>query len=213
LGSVGISGICRHFNTFVKRPPAAFLDRDGTLNELVVDPVTGFPESPLRPESVRLVQGVAASLKILRTQGFLLVCVTNQPAAAKGRVPLEQLISVQARVVELLGEEGVHFDAARMCVHHPNGVVEGLSGPCDCRKPRPGMILSAAEELGVELARSWLIGDTDSDVAAGLAAGCHTILLETVGSAHKRQAPEAANERAANLRAAVRIVASTRDND
>ena len=167
--------------------PAAFLDRDGTLNELVPGP-SGVPESPLRAVDVRLIEGAAVAARQLAQAGFALVCVSNQPAAAKGKVSLEQLHAVHERVLELLREEGVHLDAFRLCLHHPQGVVPELSGPCACRKPAPGMLLDAAEELNLDLASSWMLGDTDSDVMAGHAAGCGAVLIEHPGSAHKRVA-------------------------
>jgi D-glycero-D-manno-heptose 1,7-bisphosphate phosphatase len=166
--------------------PAAFLDRDGALNEFVPDPVSGLPESPLRAADVRLIDGAALAARRLARAGFALVCVSNQPAAAKGKVSLEVLLAVHERVLELLREEGVHLDASRLCLHHPEGVVPELSGPCDCRKPAPGMLLEAAEELGLDLASSWMLGDTDSDVVAAHAAGCRAVLIEHPGSAHKR---------------------------
>ncbi len=179
--------------------PAAFLDRDGTLNEFVADPVSGLPESPLRAADVRLIDGAASAARELAQAGFALVCVSNQPAAAKGKVSLEQLLAVHERVLELLREEGVHLDAFRLCLHHPQGVVPELSGPCGCRKPAPGMLLDAAEELGLDLASSWMLGDTDSDVVAGHAAGCRTVLIEHPGSAHKRVTEEGPDVVAASL--------------
>jgi D-glycero-D-manno-heptose 1,7-bisphosphate phosphatase len=166
--------------------PAAFLDRDGVLNALVPDPSSGRPESPLRADDVRLLPGVAAAADELTRAGYALVCVSNQPAAAKGKVSVEQLHAVHARVLDLLGREGVRLDASRLCLHHPEGVVGELSGPCDCRKPAPGMLLDAARALGLDLAASWMLGDTDTDVAAGRAAGCRTVLIEHHASAHKR---------------------------
>jgi D-glycero-D-manno-heptose 1,7-bisphosphate phosphatase len=168
--------------------PAAFLDRDGTLNEFVSDPVSRLPESPLTAADVRLIDGAAAAARQLAQAGFALVCVSNQPAAAKGKVSLEALLAVHDRVLELLRQEGVHLDASRLCLHHPEGVVPELSGACDCRKPAPGMLLDAAAELGLDLPSSWLFGDTDSDVAAAHAAGASAVLIEHPGSAHKRSA-------------------------
>jgi D-glycero-D-manno-heptose 1,7-bisphosphate phosphatase len=165
---------------------AAFLDRDGVVNQLVPDPDSGRPESPLRPGEVHLIPRAAEALKRLATAGWLLICVTNQPAAAKGKVSVATLHEVHARVLELLDREGVHFDASRLCLHHPEAVVAELSGPCDCRKPAPGMLLDAGRELGVDFAASWMIGDTDSDVVAGHSAGCQTVLVQHQGSKHKR---------------------------
>jgi D-glycero-D-manno-heptose 1,7-bisphosphate phosphatase len=165
---------------------AAFLDRDGVLNELVHDPLSGVPESPLTVADVALVPGAAAAAARLTRAGYLLVCVSNQPAAAKGRVPLEQLLAVHQRVTELLAREGVMLSASRLCLHHEHGVVPDLSRACDCRKPAPGMLLELAGSLGIDLASSWMVGDTDADIAAGRAAGCRTLLICNPASIHKR---------------------------
>jgi D-glycero-D-manno-heptose 1,7-bisphosphate phosphatase len=170
----------------VSRSPAVFLDRDGVLNELVRDPVSGAPESPLRAEDVRLVAGAGAALTGLQRAGCILVCVSNQPAAAKGKVSIEQLHAVHARVLELLARQGVQLAASRLCLHHPAGSVPELSGPCACRKPAPGMLLDLAAALRLALDTAWMVGDTDADIAAGKAAGCATALIDYPGSAHKR---------------------------
>jgi D-glycero-D-manno-heptose 1,7-bisphosphate phosphatase len=165
-------------------------------------------ESPLAPGDVVLVEGAAAAAARLASAGFLLVGVSNQPAAAKGRVPLEQLAAVQARVVALFAEEGVAFDGFEVCWHHPDAVVTELAGPCDCRKPAPGMLLGAAAALGIDLAGSWMVGDSDSDVLAGKAAGTRTVLVENPASAHRRRGSAAPDATAADLmEAQARIVA------
>jgi D-glycero-D-manno-heptose 1,7-bisphosphate phosphatase len=166
--------------------PAIFLDRDGVINELVLDPVSGRPESPLTVSEVALIDGAASGLARLAGAGWKLVGVSNQPAAAKGRISLAQLTAVQDRVLELLATADVRFDDFRLCLHHPDGIVAELSGPCDCRKPAPGMLRDAAAALSIDLSRSWMVGDTDTDVAAGRAAGCRTILIVNPDSAHKR---------------------------
>jgi D-glycero-D-manno-heptose 1,7-bisphosphate phosphatase len=168
--------------------PAVFVDRDGVINELMPDPVSGRPESPLRLDDVRLIPGAAAALRDLANAGWRLVGVSNQPSAAKGLLTLDELHAIQSRVLELLGAEGARLDDFRLCLHHPEGVVPELSGECDCRKPAPGMLLAAAEALRLDLRRSWMVGDTDGDVQAGRAAGCRTILVEHPPSAHKRTA-------------------------
>jgi D-glycero-D-manno-heptose 1,7-bisphosphate phosphatase len=166
--------------------PAVFLDRDGVLNQLVADPVSGAPESPLEVEGVRLLAGAPAAAARLAGAGFALVCVSNQPAAAKGTVTVARLRAVHSRVLELLGREGVSLDATRLCLHHPEGVVPALSGPCACRKPAPGMLLDAAAALELDLSASWMVGDADADVLAGAAAGCMTALVQHPHSSHKR---------------------------
>lgn len=185
---------------------AAFLDRDGVLNELVPDPLTGPPESPLHPRAVALVRGAARGALELRRAGYLLIGVSNQPSAAKGLTSLDALERVQARVLELLAAEGVSFDAFEICHHHPAGVVPELTGPCDCRKPAPGMLLAAGGRLGVDLAASWMIGDSDTDVGAGAAAGCRTVLIEHPGSAHKRGVESTPDLRAADLQSAAALL-------
>jgi D-glycero-D-manno-heptose 1,7-bisphosphate phosphatase len=178
---------------------AVFLDRDGVLDELVPDPLTGAPESPLRVEDVGLIAGAAAAARSLARAGYALVCVSNQPAAAKGLVSPGQLLAVHERVVELLESEGVELAASELCLHHPEGVVAELSGACDCRKPSPGMLLKAAAALGLDLAESWIVGDTDTDIQAGRAAGCRTVLIECPASAHKRTSRVSPNLRAPSL--------------
>jgi D-glycero-D-manno-heptose 1,7-bisphosphate phosphatase len=186
--------------------PAAFIDRDGVLNEGVPDPVDGRLESPLSPDQVRLLPGVGPALKELAAAGYLLVGVSNQPAAAKGKVSVEGLIAVQERVLELLAAEGVRFDDFKLCLHHPQGIVEGLSGPCECRKPAPGMLLDAATELSIDLPASWMIGDTDADVGAGRNAGVRTVLVEYPGSSHKRSGGAQPSFQSIDLKGAVATI-------
>jgi D-glycero-D-manno-heptose 1,7-bisphosphate phosphatase len=185
---------------------AVFVDRDGVINELVPDPVSGRPESPLRPADLRLVPGAAAALRHLAAAGWLLVGVSNQPAAAKAVVSLQELLAVQGQVIDLLAAEGVRFDAFKLCLHHPDGVVPELTGECECRKPAPGMLLEAARELEFRLSASWMVGDTDGDIAAGRAAGCHTALVEYPGSAHKRGGDQHPDTIVRNLAAAATLI-------
>jgi D-glycero-D-manno-heptose 1,7-bisphosphate phosphatase len=183
--------------------PAAFLDRDGVLNAGAPDPDSGLLESPLEVEDVRLLPGVAAAVGDLARAGYVLVCVSNQPAAAKGNATVAQLHAVHDRVIDLLAVEGVCLDASRLCPHHPQGIVDELSGPCACRKPAPGMLLDAAGVLELDLGASWMLGDTDADMRAGSAAGCRTVLIEYPGSAHKRSSATSSDLRAADLPSAV----------
>jgi D-glycero-D-manno-heptose 1,7-bisphosphate phosphatase len=176
-----------------------FLDRDGVLNELIVDPRSGVAESPLELDDVRLAPGAASAGRRLVQAGFVLVCVSNQPAAAKGTVSIEQLLAIHTRVCELLAAEGLLLESSRLCLHHPRGILPGLAVVCDCRKPAAGMLLAAAAKLGLELQVSWMVGDTDSDVQAGQAAGCRTLLIEHPGSAHKRSSGSGPDLRAASL--------------
>jgi D-glycero-D-manno-heptose 1,7-bisphosphate phosphatase len=172
---------------------AVFVDRDGVLNELVSDPLSGKPESPLQPEQVALLPGASAAIRRLRDVGYVVVGVSNQPAAAKGVVEMQLLERVQARVLELLALDGAAPDDFRLCFHHPEGVIPELTRACGCRKPAPGMLLEAAEEL-------------ELDVAAGTAAGCRTVLIEHPASAHKRSGVAHPDASAPDLAAAVELV-------
>jgi D-glycero-D-manno-heptose 1,7-bisphosphate phosphatase len=173
------------------------------LNATVKDPESGFFESPLELADVHLLPGVAAALRRLQRAGYVLVCVSNQPLAAKGKGPLDQLLALHERVLALLAAQRVQVEVSRLCPHHPDGVVHGLAGPCACRKPEAGMLLDAARAEGIDLASSWMLGDTDSDVKAGQAAGCRTVLIEYPPSAHKRLGSVSPDLRAADLPSAV----------
>jgi D-glycero-D-manno-heptose 1,7-bisphosphate phosphatase len=142
--------------------PAAFLDRDGTLIEDV-----GFPRDP---ELVRLVEGAAAALRCLAAANMRLVVVSNQSGIGRGLISVDEARSVHERFVGLLADEGIVLDGSKYCPHPPEA-------GCDCRKPSPGMLLEAAEDLRLDLGRSFMIGDKVSDVEAGRRAGCRTVLL------------------------------------
>jgi len=182
---------------------AVFLDRDGVLNDLVLDPRLGVPESPYRPEDVSLVPGAAQAVRALSNAGWPIVVVSNQPAAAKGTASLADLAAVHARVEALMTAAGARVDSWRYCRHHPDGVSPDLSRPCLCRKPRPGLLLAAADELGLDLTTSWMVGDTDTDIEAGVRAGCRTIVLRHPGSAHRRSGRARADASATDLSAVV----------
>ena len=151
--------------------PAVFIDRDGTLNDMVYDEIHGTFDSPRRAEQVRLRPGAAEFVRGVREAGFRAVVVTNQPGMAKGTVTAADLASVHGRLAELLAAGGAAWDALYFCPHHP-----GVSD-CDCRKPKPGMLRRAAREHGLDLAGSWMVGDGLVDIQAGRAAGCRTILV------------------------------------
>jgi D-glycero-D-manno-heptose 1,7-bisphosphate phosphatase len=180
--------------------PVVFLDRDGVINSLVRNPATGLLESPYRPEDVELAPRAVDAIRLLRTLGVPLVGISNQPAAAKGTCDLETLHAVHERFARLLGEAGAELDDYRYCFHHPDGSDSELAQVCTCRKPAPGMITAACEALGgCELARSWVVGDSDVDIEAGQAVGCRTVLVEEPGSAHRRSEGVAPDERARDL--------------
>ncbi|KAF0651619.1 MULTISPECIES: D-glycero-alpha-D-manno-heptose-1,7-bisphosphate 7-phosphatase [Streptomyces] len=158
---------------------AVFLDRDGTLTE---------PRHyPRRPEDLVLRPGVAPPLRALRDAGYALVLVTNQSGLARGLFDRRALDAMHVHLRALLAASGVALDAIHVCPHHVDGTVPELSVACACRKPAPGMLLRAGRELGLDLGRSWMVGDFPTDVEAGLRAGCRTAL---VGPAAMRRTPE-----------------------
>jgi D-glycero-D-manno-heptose 1,7-bisphosphate phosphatase len=165
---------------------AVLLDRDGVLTEPVRDELTGTFESPLHPEDVRLAEGAAQAAAQLLSCRLSVFVVSNQPAAAKDIVPLEELHAVHERVVELLALDGVTLSGWEYCFHHPAGVVPGLAGDCVCRKPRPGMLRRAIAEVGHPPDRCWMVGDADTDVIAGCRAGTRTALIEHPLTKHRR---------------------------
>jgi D-glycero-D-manno-heptose 1,7-bisphosphate phosphatase len=185
---------------------AVFLDRDGLINELVEDSVSGLPESPSRPEDVRLAPDAVEAVRKLRGLGVPLIVASNQPNAAKGKNTLEELEAVHEAVVRLLDAAGVALDDYRYCYHHPDGTDPELGRACSCRKPDPGLILEAAD--GLDLARSWVVGDSDVDIEAGQAVGCRTILVEVPGSAHRRKGNVNPDYRVPNFGKAADIIAS-----
>lgn len=184
---------------------AAFFDRDGILNELVYYTDWGEMESPREPAALRVREGVAEALRELTDAGWRLFLVSNQPSYAKGKTSLQNLKAVHARLEEHLAQHQIHFAEALYCYHHPAGVVAGVSGECSCRKPKPGLLLEAASKHNLSLGACWMVGDQDSDVECGRAAGARTILVPNEHSAAKcgRSSP---NVIAPDLRAAVRVI-------
>lgn len=152
------------------RERAVFLDRDGTL--------VHARHYPSRPEDLVLYAGIAAGLHRLQAAGFRLIVVTNQSGLARGHFSFADLDRMHAYLRAQLAQRGVVLDGIYYCPHHPEGTVQGLAQSCTCRKPRPGMLLRAAADSGIDLACSWMIGDILDDVEAGNCAGCRTILVD-----------------------------------
>jgi D-glycero-D-manno-heptose 1,7-bisphosphate phosphatase len=186
---------------------AVFLDRDGVIVELVWDSVDGSYEGPNIGEDVRLAPGAADAIGRIRSLDYRSVVVSNQPGAAKGKASHDDLLDAHAQLVRLLAERGVEIDDYRYCFHHPDSIVPELGRECECRKPRPGMLLAAAADLDLDLSRSWMIGDSETDVEAGRAAGCRTILVENPQSPHRRGSAGQPDYRAKDIAAALEIVA------
>jgi D-glycero-D-manno-heptose 1,7-bisphosphate phosphatase len=184
--------------------PAVFLDRDGVLVEEIFYPETGEVEAPLRPDDVRLLPDAAAAARRLAQAGYALVLVSNQGGYAKGKTSLRTLWLTHERFVALLEREGVTLDAVFYSYSHPNGIVPFFSGPSLERKPGPYHLIIAAAQLDIDLARSWLVGDRETDVACAQAAGVRPILVENANYSICRPAGVIG---AANLAAAAAIIA------
>jgi D,D-heptose 1,7-bisphosphate phosphatase len=157
---------------------AVFLDRDGVINAALPNPLEGKPDSPYRLGDFRLLPGVGRAVRAINKMGFLAVVVSNQPGVAKGKCDYAFLAAVDAELTARLARQRAHLDAIYYCLHHPDAVDERLRVDCDCRKPKPGLLLRAARELDIDLAGSFMLGDSPGDIEAGLAAGCQTILVD-----------------------------------
>ena len=187
---------------------AVFLDRDGVLNQLVLNPANGEYESPHHPQDLRILPGVAAAAKAMQAAGFLLFIVSNQPSYTKGKASLEHIKLIAANLEAALRQEGVSITHAFYCYHYPGGLVPEYSVNCACRKPQPGMLLEARTRFALDLENSWLIGDQDTDIECGQRAGCKTVLIENPLSASRRTGRAQPTLRAADLAdAASRILA------
>lgn len=165
---------------------ALFLDRDGTIDHLVHYPSSNEYEAPRSIEDVVFIDGAFEALRQAMNAGWRLFVITNQPSAAKGKVPLVSLVAVQEYIVSELRAAGVAISQAFQCYHHPEAVIPDLRGPCACRKPSPHFLLEAARLHVLDLARSWMIGDQDTDLECGRAAGCRVALVEYPFSGNKR---------------------------
>jgi D-glycero-D-manno-heptose 1,7-bisphosphate phosphatase len=156
------------------------LDRDGTLIDVVRDEETGVISTAFHPSQVKLLAGVVEGLKLLADDGYALAIATNQPAPAKGQYSRAAVEATNAAVVEALAAAGLRVEMIAVCMHHPEGGPGGdlsLVKACECRKPKPGLLLDVARALDLDAAESWMIGDTTSDVEAGRAASMKTALI------------------------------------
>jgi D-glycero-D-manno-heptose 1,7-bisphosphate phosphatase len=185
--------------------PAVFLDRDGVLVEEIYYPQTGEWEAPLAPEDVRLIPGAAAAARQLRERGFLLVLISNQAAHAKGKTTLRALWLAHERFLGLMAAEGATLDDVYYSYGHPDGIVPHFTGLSLDRKPGPYNLFIAAARLDLDLGRSWMVGDRDTDVTCAHSAGARAILIE---NPHSPQRGADADIRAKDLgEAVVRLAA------
>ena len=152
---------------------AIFFDRDGTINKYV-----GFLRNI---DDFELIEGVAEAIKLINQSGYLAIVVTNQPVIARGEVTWEELNEIHKKMATLLGKEGAYVDGIYICPHHPDKGFEGerpeYKIDCDCRKPKPGLLLQAAKDFNIDLSESYMIGDSHRDVEAGENAGVKKSIL------------------------------------
>lgn len=151
--------------------PAVFLDRDGTINEQM-----GYINHTCR---FKLLPGAADAIKRLNDAGIPVVVVSNQSGLARGYFPEELLTAVHEKMNTLLAENGAHVDAIYYCPHHPEAKEERFRVTCDCRKPKPGLVLQASEEMGLDPEQSYLVGDRWSDIKTAANCGATSVLVRT----------------------------------
>jgi D-glycero-D-manno-heptose 1,7-bisphosphate phosphatase len=173
--------VCSDYNSGIvasknlsKKQKAIFLDRDGTINKYV-----GFLRNI---NDFDLIPGASEAIKKINASGFLAIVVTNQPVIARGEISRSEMQQIHNKMETLLGKEGAYLDAIYYCPHHPQpgyqGEIKELKIVCDCRKPKPGMLIKAAKEFNIDLVSSWMIGDGETDIIAGRTAGCKTKKIE-----------------------------------
>ena len=148
-----------------------FLDRDGTINQDI-----GYLN---HPDQLELIPRAADAIRLLNDAGFLVVVITNQAGVAKGLIPEEQLPAIQEAFFSLLQKEGAEIDGYYFCPHYPEGSVEKYTCSCECRKPAPGLLLKASEDMDIDFKRSYVVGDKVSDVQLAHNVGATGVLVLT----------------------------------
>lgn len=156
---------------------AVFLDRDGVINELIYYEELGIVDSPFTANQITVYPDVGKAIKKIKKLGYKVIVISNQPGIAKGNFTMDVMEKMSKKIHAELKKQGVALDAEYYCYHHPYGKIKKYRTVCDCRKPKPGMLLTAAKDHDLSLSHSWMIGDGITDIQAGQAAGCKTILV------------------------------------
>lgn len=150
---------------------AVFLDRDGIINETVFDPIRKIQRPPWSLSEFKLMPYIIENLERLRNSNFELFLVTNQPDFAKGLTSIKNLAEIKYHLINIMVLNKIFFKEHYYCFHHPSQAI------CECRKPSPYFLLKASEDYRIDLKASWMIGDRETDILAGINAGCRTILV------------------------------------
>lgn len=158
---------------------AVFLDRDGVLNQLKYNPDEALWDSPYTSSDFCLLPGVPDAVRKINDLGLMAIVVSNQPGVAKGKCPAEFLNELDQKMLAGLRVSGAWLDQIYYCLHHPDGSVLKYRMNCECRKPKPGLLLRASKEHQIDLSNSYLIGDRLIDIQAGQTVGCTTFLVES----------------------------------
>jgi D-glycero-D-manno-heptose 1,7-bisphosphate phosphatase len=161
----------------MEKRPAAFLDRDGVINPLIYHRDHGIVDSPFTLRQFSVLPGVPRAIRLLNDLGFAVVIASNQPGIAKRHFGPELLGRFERKLRTALSQAGARVDATYYCLHHPDATLRKYRSECDCRKPAPGLLFEAAEDLDLSLTDSYMIGDGLTDIEAGHAAGCQTIFI------------------------------------
>ena len=187
---------------------AVFLDRDGVINAAPYNAEEGKYDSPYTLADFRFLPGTKQAIRLLNQKGWLTIVVSNQPGIAKRKCSAPFLEELNERMRAGLAASGAHLDAVYYCLHHPQALVSELRQTCRCRKPQPGLLLTAACDLQVDLETSYMVGDGIQDVEAGLAAGCKPILIRRPRSLEMKPPTVNGTRVATSLLAAVKQILS-----
>lgn len=186
---------------------AVFLDRDGVVNAMV-EQADGSYDSPYSCAEFELLSGSGEGVRIINELGLLAIVVSNQPGIAKGKCTPQVLAAITEKMLAELAMQEAHIDPDKIfyCMHHPEAIIEDYRVLCDCRKPKPGLLLRAAQHFNIDLGKSYMVGDSQKDIQAGQAVGCKTILVHNHLFEREEQLNPGPDFIAANLLEAARQI-------
>lgn len=156
---------------------AVFLDRDGVINKVVYHQDIGIIDSPFTLRQFKPLPKVGKAVRMINKMGFRTIVVSNQPGIVKGHFSLDTLEKMEKKMKQSLAKDGAFLDKSYYCLHHPKEGNGKYKRVCNCRKPKAGLLLKASKEMGIDLRKSYMIGDSITDIKAGKKAGCTTILI------------------------------------